>query len=86
MSKSVFAYGVVPTNPPETFENSQGDMETHCHDTEYLHFWVDADLQYGEEVRKDAAIPAGLTWSTRQGIRVELHGPGEYTIKSGRAQ
>ena len=83
MSKSVFAYGVVPTNPPETFANHRGNMETHYHDTEYLHFWIDDALQYGEEVRKSAAIPAGLTWVTRTGVKVELHGPGMYTITGG---
>ena len=46
--------------------------------TEYLHYWVDDKLKYGEEVRPTAEVPR-LNFVSG-GYKVHLHGPKNYTI------
>ena len=76
----VFAYGVVPTNPPETYENCLGNTETKWSATRYLHYWIDENLQYQAEVRDTPLIPEGICWLSRSGISIDLRGPMDYVI------
>jgi hypothetical protein len=77
---NVFAYGVRLVNPPKTFENCRGNTETHYYDSEYLHYWIDEQLQFGCEVKATGKIPAGLGWVVRAGVEVDLRGPDDYVI------
>jgi len=46
--------------------------------TEYLHYWVDDKLQYGEELRPTAEVPR-LNFVSG-GYKVDLRGPSDYII------
>ncbi len=61
---TVYAYGV---------------MQTMYRDS-WLHYWIDAGLQYGQEVRSTPELPDGLAWAQNKKHTVELSGPGEFTI------
>ena len=77
---NVFAYGVRLENPPETFENHRGNMETHYRDGGYLHYWIDDRLKFGCEVKPTKVIPEDLGWVKRDGVEVTLLGPDDYLI------
>ncbi len=53
----------------------------HLSDATHLHYWIDEHLQYHEEL-KDTPQPSELLLIKSTQRKVELHGPGSYTISS----
>jgi hypothetical protein len=78
---NVFAYGVVPTNPPETYRNYRGETRTVMYPKRYLHYWIDENFQHQSEVKNHPYLPDDLGWINRAGVSVDLRGPFNYMIK-----
>lgn len=49
----------------------------------FVHFWIDADLQYQECIKDTADMPP-LDFLECAGFQVELRGPSDFTINSTR--
>lgn len=74
----VYAYGI-KLDVQEIWESpDQPTGYRHCERA--LHYWVDANLQYGEQVKETGGFPNGIEYVHNPRIWVQLHGPRDYTV------
>lgn len=77
---SVFAYGIEPIQSSSRVDRITGQVSAYwC--IGFLHYWIDEDLKYHEEVKDTSAMPV-ILWVTASHVIVTLHGPRDFTIQS----
>lgn len=78
----VYAYGIKPLygGPDGTRFNqiSTGEIIT-WKPFSFLHYWIDSELAYKEELRADGKFP-DLTFCSGKGVKVELNGPQDFRM------
>ena len=80
----VYVYGVKPLYGGPTgahFHEPQPGIIMLWEPHSFLHYWIDDRLRYHECVKATGEMPE-CRWVTQSKFKVELSGPGCYSIKS----
>lgn len=79
---AVYAYGVAPSRDMAHMDTA-GVFTPLPTLTGFLHYWIDANLEYHERASDSAQLP-DLNFISNTALQVTLRGPRDFTIQSKR--